>query len=81
MAESPGLLSRPLLLASLALLVLSLKRGVLRKLRILFLVLVTIQAGALLVAVAKAPTLLGLGGLVLLSVAAILAWRDLVRSL
>lgn len=81
MPGPPRLLSRPFLLVTLALLVLSLGRGVFRKLRVAFLLLVTLQAGALLLAVAKAPTLTGIAGLVLLSLAAILAWRDFYRSL
>ena len=81
MAETPRLLSRPLLLAALGLLVLSLRRGVLRRLRLLFLALVTVQTAALLVAVARTPTLTGIAGLVLLAAATLAAWRDLLRSL
>lgn len=79
MPEPPRLLSRPVLLATLALLVLSLRRGVLRKLRLVFLALVTVQTVALLVAIARAPTLMGIAGLALLATATVLAWRDLLR--
>ena len=80
MPESPRLLSRPFLLAALVLLVLSLRRGFLRKLRLVFLALVTVQTAALLVAVARAPTLAGIAGLALLATATVMAWRDLLRG-
>ena len=73
------LLSRPVLLGTLALLLLSLSRGFLRRLRLVFLAVVTVQTLALLVAVARSPTLIGIAGLTLLAAAAVLAWRDFLR--
>ncbi len=81
MAEPPRLLSRAVLLGTLALLVLSLGRGWLRKLRLVFLGIVTVQTAALLITVARAPTLAGIAGLALLATAALMAWRDLLRTL
>lgn len=80
MAEPPRLLSRPVLLATLALLLLSLGRGVLRKLRLVFLAVVSVQTVALLVRVLMAPSLLGLAALALLATAAVLAWRDFLLA-